>query len=50
MDRAKTNLFKEAFFLVIIDTWFRPVFKQVPLALIHQHLGEFNLQPPGNKF
>jgi hypothetical protein len=25
------------------------VFKQVPLALVQQHLGKFNLQPPGNK-
>jgi hypothetical protein len=49
MDTTKSNLFKEVFFLVIIDTRFWPVFKQVPLAFIDQYLGELNLQPPGSK-
>jgi hypothetical protein len=49
-DTAKTNLFKETLLLVIIDTRFRPVLKQVPLAFIQQHLGKFNLQPPGNRY
>lgn len=37
------NLVKEASFLVIINTWFWPVFKQVRLAFIQQHLCKFNL-------
>ena len=44
-----TYLIKDAFFLVIINTWFRPVFKQVHLALIQQHFCKFNLESPGNK-
>jgi hypothetical protein len=44
-----TYLIKEAFFLVIINTWFWPVFKQVHLALIQQHFCKFNLESPGNK-
>jgi hypothetical protein len=46
---VNTHLIKEASFLVIIDTWFWPVFKQVHLALAQQHFCKFNLESPGNK-
>lgn len=44
--QSKTHLIKEVFLLVIVDTGFWPVFKQVPLAFIQQHLCKFNLESP----
>uniref|UniRef100_A0A0E0AUG0 Xylose isomerase n=1 Tax=Oryza glumipatula TaxID=40148 RepID=A0A0E0AUG0_9ORYZ len=45
-----TNLVKKVPFLVIINTWLRPVFKQMGLSFTQQQFCKLNLQsPPGRK-